>query len=208
MTCLKACPHRSVEFNLRPPAIELWTTHTPRSYEVALLFLLLGAVFLHHLPEINSQLQLGLNLADFWSHSLLAILALFFPIVIPLLGYALVRLTLSIFTNFKPRSFITLAYGYLPLVLTANLAHYLQLGLGEAGKIIPVTMATFGLQTNNLPVFVAHPAVIDFLQSTVLIIGVLASIVLTGKIAKQPLRLLIPQFIALVIIAFMTGNLL
>jgi transcriptional regulator with AAA-type ATPase domain/NAD-dependent dihydropyrimidine dehydrogenase PreA subunit len=208
MTCLKACPHRSVEFNLRPPAIELWTTHTPRSYEVALLFLLLGAVFLHHLPEINSQLQLGLNLANFWSHSLLAILALFFPIVIPLLGYALVRITFSIFTNFKPRSFLTLAYGYLPLVLTANLAHYLQLGLGEAGKIIPVTMATFGLQANNLPVFVAHPAVIDFLQSTVLIIGVLASIFLTGKIAKQALRLFIPQFIALIIIAFMTEKLL
>jgi polyferredoxin len=32
MTCLKACPHRSVEFNLRPPGIELWTTHTPRAY--------------------------------------------------------------------------------------------------------------------------------------------------------------------------------
>jgi polyferredoxin len=45
MTCLKACPHRSVTFNLRPPAIELWTTHQPRSYEVALLFLLLNAVF-------------------------------------------------------------------------------------------------------------------------------------------------------------------
>ena len=38
MTCLKACPHRSVEFNLRPPGIELWTTHQPRSYEVALMF--------------------------------------------------------------------------------------------------------------------------------------------------------------------------
>jgi transcriptional regulator with AAA-type ATPase domain/NAD-dependent dihydropyrimidine dehydrogenase PreA subunit len=208
MTCLKACPHRSVEFNLRPPAIELWTTHTPRTYEVALLFLLLGAVFLHHLPEINSQLQLGLDLANFWSHSFLAILALFLPIVIPLLAYALVKLTFSLFTNFKPRSFITLAYGYLPLVLMANIAHYLQLGLGEAGRILPITMATFGLQVNNLPVFVAHPAVIDFLQSTALIIGVLASIFLTGKIAKQALRLLIPQFIALVIIAFMTRNLL
>jgi polyferredoxin len=34
MTCLKACPHRSVEVNLRPPGIELWTTHNPRTYEV------------------------------------------------------------------------------------------------------------------------------------------------------------------------------
>ncbi len=27
MTCLKACPHRSVEVNLRPSAIDLWTSH-------------------------------------------------------------------------------------------------------------------------------------------------------------------------------------
>ena len=25
--CLKACPNNSVEFRLRPPGIELWTTH-------------------------------------------------------------------------------------------------------------------------------------------------------------------------------------
>jgi transcriptional regulator with AAA-type ATPase domain/NAD-dependent dihydropyrimidine dehydrogenase PreA subunit len=208
MTCLKACPHRSVEFNLRPPAIELWTTHTPRSYEVALLFLLLGAVFLHHLPEINSQLQLNLNLANFWTHSALATLALFLPIFIPLLGYALVRLIFSLLTNFKPRSFLILAYGYLPLVLMANLAHYLQLGLGEAGKILPVTMATFGLQGGNLPVFIADPAVINFLQGAVLVFGVLTSILLTGKIAKQALRLLIPQFIALITIAVMVGKII
>lgn len=208
MTCLKACPHRSVEFNLRVPAIELWTTHTPRSYEVALLFLLLGSVFLHHLPDINSQLHLGLNLANFWPHSQLAIAVLFLPILIPLAGYALVKLTFSLFTNLKPRSFLYLAYGYLPLVLMANLAHYLQLGLGEAGRILPVTMATFGLEANNLPILVAHPAVIAFLQGTVLIIGVLASIFLTGKIAKQALRLLIPQFIGLIIIAFMVTKIL
>jgi hypothetical protein len=35
-----------------PPAIELWTTHQPRVYEVALLLLLLDAVFLHHIPEL------------------------------------------------------------------------------------------------------------------------------------------------------------
>ncbi|RMD71475.1 MAG: 4Fe-4S binding protein, partial [Cyanobacteria bacterium J149] len=61
MTCLKACPHRSVSFNLRPPGIELWTTHQPRSYEVALLFLLLNAVFLHQLPQINQLFNLNFD---------------------------------------------------------------------------------------------------------------------------------------------------
>ncbi|NCR94431.1 MAG: hypothetical protein EWV75_19475 [Microcystis wesenbergii Mw_QC_S_20081001_S30D] len=42
---------------------------------------------------------------------------------------------------------------------------------------------------------------IIFSQNIVLIVGVLTSIFLTEEIAKQALRLLIPQFIALIIIA-------
>lgn len=44
----------------------------------------------------------------------------------------------------------------------ANLAYYLQLGLAEAGRILPVTWATFGFDGSNLPILVAHPAVINF----------------------------------------------
>ncbi|MEL7331073.1 MAG: sigma 54-interacting transcriptional regulator, partial [Cyanobacteria bacterium J06560_2] len=54
MTCLKACPHQSVELNLRPPGIALWTTHKSTAYEVALLLLLLGAVLLHRLPQLTT----------------------------------------------------------------------------------------------------------------------------------------------------------
>lgn len=206
MTCLKACPHRSVEFNLRPPAIELWTTHVPRTYEVALLFLLLGAVFLHHLPDIQSQLNLPLDLTNFWEHCGLSVAALFLPALVPFLVYAWIKLIFSLFSTLKPRSFIELAYGYLPLVLMGNLAHYSPLGLGEAGRILPVTLATFGLAgTTNLPIFVAHPAVIAFLQGTALIFGVLASILLTGKIAKQPFRFLIPQHLGTIVIALGLG---
>lgn len=49
----QACPHSSVEVRLRPPAIDLWTSHTASAAEVALLFLLLGAVYLHHLPQVG-----------------------------------------------------------------------------------------------------------------------------------------------------------
>lgn len=42
MDCLKACPHTSVEFNLRPPGVDLWTTHKPTVSEIALMFMLLG----------------------------------------------------------------------------------------------------------------------------------------------------------------------
>lgn len=47
MTCLKACPHRSIEVRLRLPGVDLWAGHKATWYEVMLQFMLLGAVYLH-----------------------------------------------------------------------------------------------------------------------------------------------------------------
>lgn len=193
MTCLKACPHRSVEVNLRPPGIELWTNHTPRNYEVALLLLLLNAVFLHRIPQIQTLLSLNFDLNQFSTHFYLALAVLTIPATIPLLAYGIMKLIYQGNFKLKTHSFIKLAYGYLPLVLTANLAHYLNLGLGEGGKILAVGFATFGLSSEGLPILVSHPAVITFLQGTNLIMGVILSILLTQKITRQPIRLLLPQ---------------
>ena len=195
MTCLKACPHRSVEFNLRPPGVELWTTHRVRSPEVALLFLLCGGALLHRLPEILTawDIPLASYLENFWRHGLLSIATLLLPFAVASLGYASMQVTRG---KYKLKPFATLAYGYLPLVLGGNLAHYLDLGLVEAGQLLPVTAKTFGAYENNLPEFVAHPAVVDFLQGTTLIICGVLSVVLLQKIARQPVRVLLPQHAA------------
>ncbi|MGB6296330.1 MAG: sigma 54-interacting transcriptional regulator [Rivularia sp. (in: cyanobacteria)] len=212
MTCLKACPHRSVEFNLRPPGIELWTTHVPHGYEVALLFLLLGGVYLHRLPEIQQVMNLQFNLNNFWQHSELSLFALIIPVTIPFLAYGLMQIfyrlncylkkTINRGINLvKPKPFLELAYGYLPLILGGSLAHYLRLGLNEAGRILPITFATFGLNGVSLPILVAHPAVTAFLQGTTLIFSTLLTILLTQKIARQPLRCLLWQHLASVCLA-------
>lgn len=207
MTCLKACPHRSVEVNLRPPGIELWTTHNPRTYEVALLLLLLGGIFLHRLPEIQAELGLSLNLQDFWQHFGLSLAALAIPVTIPLIAYGgeqlfyrLIQALKFPIPNPKPKPFVELAYGYLPLVLAGNLAHYLRLGLSEGGRLLPVTLATFGVSGEGLPLFVAHPAVIAFLQGVTLMVGVILTMFLTQKIACQPVRSLLAQHLASVIL--------
>ncbi len=184
MTCLKACPHRSVELNLRPPGIELWTTHKPRAAEVALMFLLLGAVYLHRLPELQDRLGLQLPVDTRVGHGLVAVAVLALPALLPLTieaGQWLWRKSQGLL----PRPGVRLAYGYLPLVWAANLAHYLRLGLGEGGRILPVSFATFGASGVNLPVWVAHPAVIAFLQGATLLLGVALSLGLTAKICRQ-----------------------
>ena len=200
MTCLKACPHRSVEFNLRPPGIELWTTHKSRTYEVALLFLLLNLVFLHHLPQIVTRLGLNLNLDVFSTHGMVSIAALSLPTILPWSNQVFIKFIHKISGQPKSPQFTELAYGYLPLVLAGNLAHYLHLGLTEGGRILPVTMATFGFNVSGLPILVAHPAVIAFLQGTCLSFGVVLSILLTQKIARQPLKLLLSQHLIIIVL--------
>ncbi|HEY9664412.1 MAG TPA: 4Fe-4S binding protein, partial [Allocoleopsis sp.] len=195
MTCLKACPHRSVEVNLRPPGIELWTSHNPSYHEVALLFLLFGGIFLHRLPEILSTGGWAIDLDNFAIHAAVSILALLAPAVLALLTYGLIQLLNH---TLKARSFIELAYGYLPLVLGGTLAHYLRLALTEAGQIVPVTFATFGMSGGTSWVVVADPAVIAFLQGTTLLFSALCSILLTQKIARQPMGKLLPQHITIV----------
>ncbi|MGF1537725.1 MAG: sigma 54-interacting transcriptional regulator [Elainellaceae cyanobacterium] len=193
MTCLKACPHRSVELNLRPPGIELWTTHKPTFHEVALLFLLLGAVPLHRLPQMQAQLQsrwgIAVDLSNFGVHAMAATLVLALPGAIALLAHQLVVWS----SRLKPRPFLEIAYGYLPLVLGGSLAHYLFLGLNEGGKLLPITAATLGYSGAGLPVAIAPPAVVGFLQGVVLIVSVWLSVFLTQRIARRPLTQLWPQ---------------
>lgn len=191
MTCLKACPHRSVELNLRPPGIELWTTHKPTYAEVALLFLLFGGIFLHRLPEMEQQFGWNLHLHNFAAHAGVSVAVLLIPVAIALLAYGIMRGVQS-----KPKPFIELAYGYLPLVLCGTLAHYLRLGLSEAGRVVPVTLATFGLNGVGMPIAIADPIIIAFLQGVVLILGVWLTIFLTHKIARQSFWLMLPQHIA------------
>jgi transcriptional regulator with AAA-type ATPase domain/NAD-dependent dihydropyrimidine dehydrogenase PreA subunit len=190
MTCLKACPHRSVELNLRPPGIELWTTHKPTYHEVALLFLLFGNILLRRLPELQQQFGWQLSLDSFQHHAGISILALITPAGAALVAYGVIQWMSG---KLRPRPFVELAYGYLPLVLGGSLAHYLRLGLNEAGRVVPVTMATFGYSGLNAPFAVADPAVTAFLQGVTLIISVWLSIFLTQKIARQPFIHLLPQ---------------
>jgi transcriptional regulator with AAA-type ATPase domain/NAD-dependent dihydropyrimidine dehydrogenase PreA subunit len=189
MTCLKACPHRSVEFNLRPPGIELWTTHQPRPHEVSLLFLLLGGVFLHRLPELQTWLGLNFHLTEFWTHAGVSVGVLAIAALIPIAGHGMLRLL----SPGKHRPFLELAYGYLPLVLGGTLAHYLRLGLTEAGQALPVTWATLGYDGASLPAYSSEPAVIAFLQASTLAFSILLTWGLTQKIGRQSFLSLWPQ---------------
>ena len=53
-SCVLGCC--SVELRLRFPGTDLWSGHKALQSEVSLMFLLLGAVYVHHLPQLLTQL--------------------------------------------------------------------------------------------------------------------------------------------------------
>jgi hypothetical protein len=148
-----------------------------------------GRDLLHRLPELQAWLGLNFDLTQFWTHLGVSLAALILPAIVPFAAYGLIRLFPQ---PLKPRPFIELAYGYLPLVLGGSLAYYLRLGLGEAGQILPVAWAAFGYSGEGLPLLVAHPAVITFAGSDTDFLRAFDSDI-NSKIARQPLQMLLPQ---------------
>ncbi|CAL5226760.1 g9613 [Coccomyxa viridis] len=208
MTCDKACPHDSVELRLRPPGIDLWTSHKPMAAELALQFTLLGAVYLHHLPQLLQQVGLQADVATpTLQHCAASALVLLLPGILALgvdfaspladLGMVASGLVSEKQGARAAKPFIEVAYGYLPLVWGITLAHYLLPLLDEAGRVLPVTAVTVGLGawSNSLPVFVEDGSVIAFLQGSVLIASTALSLALTRKLTSRPWLRILPQCI-------------
>lgn len=79
----------------------------------------------------------------------------------------------------------------------ATLAYYLKPFLEEAGQILPVTAATFGLDGSTLPVFTAAHVVTMFLQGSTLLLGSVLSLLLTRKLGHRPWLVVTPQCLAI-----------
>ena len=228
MECLKACPHRSVEFRLRIPGADLVAAHEATHAELGMLFMLLGAVGVHHLPAVAAQFGVlgdgawvGVAAApSFLSwHAAAAAAAMLAPwaLVYGLdtagrawlsteraaaggspsstsstpVSYsaspALARAAAA--AAGQPAPFIRLAYGYLPLTWAATLAHYEESALREAGTVGRVFVEGLPgglLPASSLPVFIADPAVVTFVQGATLLTGLALGLGLTRKIGGRP----------------------
>ncbi len=169
LTCAQACPHRSVQLSLRPPAADIQREMELPPGEPALVLVLAGDVCLHHwqrllgwLPGAPGSLVAGPLLAR------LAVAAL--ALAVPTGLFLLFRLWFS-----RERLVRTL-YGLLPLIWALLLARHLPLGMGEAGLLLPVS---FGL--SSLPAWQADVHVIGFCQSTAVLAGLLGAVLLLRR---------------------------
>lgn len=167
MTCLKACPNRSAQLNLRFPASDLLDQHRPSWAEAALLLLLLGGVLMHHAPKILGWVGLGAITLDA-DHLLTSVpIALGLLSIPALLTYGTHRLARLI--DPQQPDYLTVIYAYLPFALAANLAHYIPAAITEAGQILPVLARSLGFSGVGLPTLTWGLEVAQFLQGVTLL---------------------------------------
>ncbi|MGF1604497.1 MAG: sigma 54-interacting transcriptional regulator [Thermosynechococcaceae cyanobacterium] len=125
MTCLKACPHRSVQLNLRFPASDLLENHQGNWPEVALLLLLLGGVFMHHDRQILAWVGWGdlpISSEHLLTGTLVTSLLLSIPAVLTGLTHVMARLFDRELPNYK-----VVIYAYL-LTVRSFLSEVVTLG--------------------------------------------------------------------------------
>ena len=179
LTCAQACPHRSVQLALRPPAADLQREMDTPVAEPGLLLVLAGDVCLHHWQRL-----LG------WCP--LTPASLIEGPLLPRLAIAVVSLSLPSLLLLLARPFFSAPrlrrtlYGLLPLVWALLLARHLPLGMAEAGVLLPVSfsplLADSGAWLQHLPAWRADPHVIGFCQSTVVLVGALAAVVVLRRL--------------------------
>ena len=176
LTCVQACPHRSVKLRLRPPAADLQKGMAVPFGERLLLLVLLGGVALHHwqgwlgwLPWAPESLQAGPLLPRFG----VGLIALLLPVLV---------------AGWWPKP---LLYGLLPLVWALMLSRYLPLGMVEAGQLLPVSAFPWqGAAAALWPSWSADQHVVAFCQSAVIAVGLIWSLVILRRLLLTSPRLL------------------
>jgi polyferredoxin len=192
LTCAQACPHRSVQLRLRPPAADLQREMAPPEGEVGLILVLAGGVCLHHWQRLLGQLPLApaslvsgpLLQRLAWGTAALALPAALFLCIGALVGWFRRRPVGSLRS---PRLKLAL-YALLPLLWGLMLADHLPLGLEEAGRFLPVSLAPWQpAGADQLPFWQADHHVVAFCQTAVVLLGLAGTVVLLRRLLL-PLR--------------------
>ena len=157
MTCTQACPNRSVQLRLRPPAADLQRTMQAPDGERGLILVLAGGICLHHWQRLLGWLPLApssLHEGPLLARLSFAALALALPAAA---GLWLNRRWL---------------YAGLPLLWALLLARHLPIGMAEAGTVLP----------QGWPHWSADTHVIGFCQTMVVGIGWVGAVILSRRL--------------------------
>ena len=177
MSCVQACPNRSPQLRLRPPAADLQPNmHTPSS-ERGLILVLAGGICLHHWHRLLGWLPLApssLHEGPLLARLSFAVLALALPAAI------------GLWLNHR------WLYAGLPLLWALLLARHLPIGMAEAGTVLP----------HGWPQWSADPHVIGFCQTLVVGIGWIGAAILSRRLLDLDSRAWVMGSMVLLLVSF------
>ena len=177
MSCVQACPNRSPQLRLRPPAADLQPSmHTPSS-ERGLILVLAGGICLHHWHRLLGWLPLApssLHEGPLLARLSFAVLALALPAAI------------GLWLNHR------WLYAGLPLLWALLLARHLPIGMAEAGTVLP----------HGWPQWSADPHVIGFCQTLVVGIGWIGAAILSRRLLDLDSRAWVMGSMVLLLVSF------
>ncbi len=181
LTCVQACPHRSVQLLLRPPAADLQREMRPPAAEAGLILVLAGGVGLHHWQRLLGGLgrflpasfPTSLQSGPWLPRLAIATLAL----ALPAAAFLLLRSCLALSGRQPATRLRLLLYGLLPLLWSLMLAHFLPFGMGEGGRLLQVVDPA-------LPGWSADSHVVAFCQSLVMAVGLSGSLLLLRRLLQ------------------------
>ena len=163
MSCTQACPNRSVQLRLRPPAADLQKAmHSPDG-ERGLILVLAGGICLHHWDRLLGWLPLApASLQD--------------GPLLPRLSFALMALALPALAGlWLQRRWLYVA---LPLLWSLLLARHLPIGMLEGGTLLP----------DGWPQWQADAHVIAFCQTLAVGVGLGTAMVMLRRLLDQSRR--------------------
>ena len=177
MSCVQACPNRSPQLRLRPPAADLQPNmHTPSS-ERGLILVLAGGICLHHWQRLLGWLPLApssLHEGPLLARLSFAVLALALPAAI------------GLWLNHR------WLYAGLPLLWALLLARHLPTGMAEAGTVLP----------HGWPQWSADPHVIGFCQTLVVGIGWIGAAILSRRLLDLDRKAWVMSSMVLLLVSF------
>jgi transcriptional regulator with AAA-type ATPase domain/polyferredoxin len=149
--CIKNCPYRSVQLNLRPPAQEIWTQTKPAKGAAFFSLLLASLLIVEILPDLpqggffSETLTPSLRFNTDMGYTVLLI-------GIVLLSLFLVELPRLLFYRNENSpgigsNFIRYSFAFIPLALCGNFANHLRYVPGGAGLTVQLTRFPFGGST-------------------------------------------------------------
>jgi transcriptional regulator with AAA-type ATPase domain/ferredoxin len=193
LTCVQACPHRSVQLRLRPPAADLQRDMDPPEGELGLILVLAGSLCLHHWQRLLGGLPLAPLSLDSgpWlprlalSTAALALPAALFALICSVCHWRRGEVIPGSRTLSRQR--LTL-YAGVPLLWALMLADHLPLGMREAGLVLPVSVASWQPDLAGLlPSWSADGHVIAFCQTLAVVVGWGGTVVLLRRLLQPAL---------------------